>query len=153
MPCYTLTNVLGLFKETYKQSVVCAVIALLFSVGAGYIYWPFVLIGPVFYYSSSLVYRMIIAKRRVTWFSPRDFFRRTLMLLVVIGGSCILSARIYGQGYPASWFLWVLHACVFGFCVLALSFIYVLLFERETFQLLCSYVKNIWKKRGVKNEL
>lgn len=146
-PCYTLTNVLGLYKETYLQSIICGVISIGVAIGLGLIYWPLIMIGPVFYYLSSLVYRMIIASRRVKWLVLKKFIIRVFTVLLLIVGVYFLSQYIFSSGYPLSWGKWLLFAIITALAVISFAGIYVLIFERKEAKDLFAYIKNIFKRK------
>lgn len=151
MPCYTLTNVYGLFKETYLQAVVCSVIAIVGSLACGFIYWPLVMLGPVFYYLSSLVFRLIVAKRRVPWLKLTSFIRRMAMVLLSVVLSVVLSTAVYANGYPANWWHWILHGILCGMAVLSVVGVYSLMFERNSMKGVFRYAKQlVMKKLGRK---
>lgn len=147
MPCYTLTNVHGLYKQTYLQAAICAIIAIILAVGLGLLYWPLVLLGPVFYYVSAMIWRLYVSKKHIIWLRLHDFVRRMIVLIFVVIISMVVSTCIYNQGYPDSWFLWLAHACVFLGVVASITALYVLLFERETFKSLLVYGMNILKRK------
>ena len=147
MPCYTLTNVYGLFKETYLQAVICAVIAIVGSLACGIIYWPLVMLGPVFYYLSSLVFRLIVAKRRVPWLRLSSFIRRMAMVVFSVVLSVALSTAVYANGYLASWWQWILHGVLCGLAVLSVVGVYSLMFERTAVKGLFRYAKQLVMKK------
>ena len=149
MPCYTLTNVYGLFKETYLQAILSAVIAASIALGLGLIYWPLVMLGPVFYYISSLVYRLIVAKRRVPWLRLGSFVRRMTVVLVTVAASVVLSTLMYKpNGYViGGWWTWIGHAVLCGLSVLAVVGVYALIFERPAVKGLFGYVKRLVAKK------
>lgn len=147
MPCYTLTNVYGLFKETYLQAVICAVIAIAGSLTCALIYWPLVMLGPVFYYLSSLVFRLIIAKRRIPWLRLSSFIRRMAMVVLSVVLSVALSTVVYANGYLASWWQWIFHAVLCGLAVLGIVGVYSLIFERSAVKGLFRYAKQLVMKK------
>jgi len=147
MPVYTLTNVYGLFKETYLQAVICAVIAISGALVGGLIYWPLVMLGPVFYYLSSLVFRMIIAKRSIPWLRLSSFIRRMVIAVISVALSVALSTAVYANGYLASWWQWIFHAVLCGVAVLCVLGAYVLIFERHAAKGIFRYVKQLLAKK------
>ena len=147
MPCYTLTNVYGLFKETYLQAIICATIAVAGALACGLIYWPLIMLGPVFYYLSSLIFRLIIAKRKVPWLRLSSFIRRMAMVVLSVGLSVALSTAVYANGYLASWWEWIFHAVLCGMAVLCVVGIYVLIFERPAAKESFGYIKRLLMKK------
>ena len=146
MPCYTLTNVYGLFKETYLQSVICAVISVILSVVLGLFYWPLIMLGPVFFYLTTLVYRTAIAKKRIPWFRLSSFLRRMAVVVLAVVLSVTLSTWIYADGYTQSWGTWLIHAILCALSVFLVVGIYAFLFERSATKGLVRYVKQLIQK-------
>ena len=147
MPCYTLTNVYGLFKETYLQAVICAVIAIIGAIACGILYWPLVMLGPLFYYISSLIYRLIVTMRHVRWFSPFSFIRRMIMAALAVTVSVMLSTLVYSKGYLMSWWQWIFHAVLCGLAVCGVVAIYSLIFEMPALKGLFKYAKLLFLKK------
>jgi O-antigen/teichoic acid export membrane protein len=147
MPCYTLSNVYGLFRETYLQAIISAVIGFVIAVGFGIFYWPLVLLGPIFYYLSSIIYRTWIIKKHIKWFSVRTFIRRIVVAILLPACSFFASNVFYESGYPNSWTIWLKQALACGFFTVILVGVYVLIFEREEFISLLGYGKNMLKRR------
>ena len=151
MPCYTLTNVYGLFKETYLQAIICAVVAVVGALVCGLVYWPLVMLGPVLYYLSSLIFRLIVAKRKVAWLSLLSFIRRMVMVVISVSMSVALSMVVYTRGYLLSWWQWTFHGAVCAFVVLGVVWVYSLIFERSALTGVLRYVKQlIMRKIGRK---
>ncbi len=157
MPCYTLINVYGLFKETYLQAVICAGIAIIGAIACGIFYWPLVMLGPLFYYISSLIYRLIVAKHHIPWLRLGSFFRRMAVVLITVSASIALSLRVYGaRGYAmGGWMEWIGISVLFGLSTLLVVGTYVLIFERCAAKGLLGYVKKLIERRmrGNKGEV
>lgn len=147
MPCYTLSNVYGLFRQTYLQAVISAVTGFGIGLGFAFIYWPLVMLGPVFYYLSSLIYRTRIVKKNIKWYSPKSFLRRAAVSVLLPAFSFIASQAFYKGVYSDSWAAWLMQAFVCGIITLILTAIYILLFERNEFLSMLSYIKSIMKKK------
>lgn len=150
MPCYTLTNVYGLFKETWLQSVICAAVAILLALGLGLIHWTLILLGPVFYYLTSLLYRSYVARKRIGWLSVSRFARRFFVAMIAVVASAWVSHEVYQNLYASSWFMWLAHAVLCGLSVVAVIGVYVLLFERKEMKALLRYAMNLIKKKTEK---
>ncbi|MBR5295382.1 MAG: hypothetical protein IKU24_02190, partial [Clostridia bacterium] len=147
MPTYTLTNVYGLFKETYLQAVISAVISIVLAFVLGSIYWPLVMAGPVFYYISSLIYRIFVAKRKVSWLKLTSFVRRMAVVLIMVALSVLLSLKFYANGYSEGWLLWIGQAVICGLLAVLVLGLYVFIFERRETVALFGYAKNLILKK------
>lgn len=148
MPYYLISNVYGLFKETYIQSVVCAVIAVIFSVLLGKLYMPLVLIGLIFYYLSSFIYRIIVIKKKISWLSFSNLSRRIVILIIMptiaycLGNIITLSIN--------TWLEWVIMAFSSAITTILLMLIYIGLFERKEFGICLDYGKALLEKNRKK---
>ncbi len=147
MPCYTLTNVYGLFKETYVQSIVSAITALILSICLGMIHWTYVLIGPIIYYLVSLIFRTYIAKKRMKWINLSTMIRRAI---VFISGPIIAYyvSQVFITSYMDSWGTWLIYAIIIGVVSLIFIGLYILIFERRELLQMISYVKILIPKRN-----
>lgn len=148
MPLFTLINVYGLFKETYMQAVVCAIIGLVASIAGCFISWPLVMLGPIFYYASSIVYRAVVACKRISWMNIGKYVRRIVFaLLTCIAVYLISEYVVYANGYVTSWIQWIVHGFITAGAVGAILLIYVAIFERKEIKALFGYAKNLLKKK------
>lgn len=148
MPAYTLTNVYGLFKETYLQSVICAVISAVVAFGLGLIYWPLVLAGPAVYYLSVLVCRAIVAKRKIPWLRLGPLVRRIAVVVLMAAAAMALSLLMNGAGgHMETWLVWLVQAVCCGVVTLLILGVYVLLFEKNEATRLFGYAKALIKKK------
>ena len=147
LPYSLLTNVYGLFKETYLQAVICSIISIAAAVGFGLIHWTLVLVGPVIYYVSSIVYRLAVARKKIAWFRLKGFARRMATLILVVGVYLFASNGFYANGYSTSWFSWLVHAVACGLSVLCVVGLYALLFERKATKGLVQYAKRLLKRK------
>lgn len=146
MPFYTLSNVYGLYKETYKQSIITGVIALVVSfVFTMYLDMPFVLTGLIFYYLVSMIYRIIIIKRKVDWFTLNKLSSRLVLYLFLP-----ISAYYFQQGFVqniTSWPMLILGAFSIAIATVFIIGLYILFFERNMFFGLKGYVKLFVKSK------
>lgn len=141
-PYYMLTNVYGLYKETYLQSAISAVIGFGISLGLGLLFWPCVLLGPIFFEFSSYVYRITVAKKNLKWLSfKKSLLRFAVMLIGAAGG--FLAERFFYGAYPTAWIEWIVAALITVCVSAALLGIYTLLFERKELLSTLSYGKAI----------
>lgn len=147
MPAYTLTNVYGLFKETYLQSVICAAVSALAAFGLGCVYWPLVLAGPVLYYVCMLVCRVTVAKRRIAWLRLGPLVRRMAVVVLMVAAATALSMLINGAGHMETWLMWLVQAVCCGVVTLLILGVYVLLFEKNEVTRLFGYAKALIKKK------
>lgn len=147
MPCYTLTNVFGYYKDTYLVAVIGAVISASLAVFMGLIDWTLIMLGPVFYYAISLVVRSIIAKKKIEWFTVSGFIRRISVAVLSIMVSYFASQYVYSAGYTESWLGWIIHGVLCGVTVLIVVGIYVVIFERKELKLVFKYAKTVLSKK------
>ena len=148
MPYYMLTNVYGYYKETYLQSAIFSVAGILLSVGLSFIDWTFVVIGPIFFYLATYIYRMVVAKRRLSWLSVFNTMRRICVIITFTAAAFIASYFFYENGYPKTYGAWILQAIITALCAIAAIGAYIAAFERDEFKETVKYGKAIlFRKR------
>ncbi len=143
-PIYMLSNIYGLFKNTYKQSLVSGIIGLVLAIGLGMISWEYVLFGLVFYYGSSLVYRIYVLSKNVEWFDLKK-----IPLRIGLMGSALVLSYFAGTKlavHSTAWLAWILQAIIIAVISAAYVIIYTALFERKEFKTLFRHVKNMIKR-------
>lgn len=145
IPYCLISNVYGLFKETYLQAVICAFLAIAISYKFGMLYMPLVLMGLIFYYLSSFIYRMLVIKKKISWFNSKNMPRRITVLLLFP-----LAAYFMGESFTIpidSWMGWLIAACVASIAIIVLMIAYISLFERKEFSSCIEYGKALLQKR------
>lgn len=152
-PYLTLTNSHGYYKETYLQAAICAIIGAGLSVGLSYIDWTLVVSGPVFFYMSTYIYRMAVAKKNIKWVSVKNSVRRLCFIIIVSAAAFAASYFFYRNGYPNGWLEWVLQAVLTAVAAAFIIGIYIAVFERKEFMVGIRYVKAIlFRKNGRKSK-
>lgn len=150
MPSYTLTNVMGLFRQTYLQELLVGIISCVVSVILCKAYWPLVVCGPILYYFISTIYRNYVAKRQIKWFTIKTFIQRYAVLIISVILSGVISFGVFKTGYPTSWIVWIGYGILAFAILVMIAFTYVLLFEKQQLGELKQYAKNILKKLQIK---
>ena len=142
-PYLTLTNSHGYYRETYLQAAVCAVIGAGLSVGLSFIDWTFVVAGPIFFYLSTYIYRITVAKRRLKWLSLTNTVRRICVIITFTAAAFIVSYFFYKSGYPESWGKWIVQTVITAAAALCVLGVYIAAFERKEFVQVVKYGKAI----------
>lgn len=139
MPYFMASNAYGLFKETSHQSVICGIIAILISSISVRQNISLVLIGVIFYYTASFLWRLAVIKKHIPWFSLRALARRSAVLIsmsaLAFGLYCFFEVAF------VSWLQWVLAAVLTTAVVFAVVLGYSLFFERSELFLCIAYAK------------
>lgn len=143
-PIIMLSNIYGLFKETYGQALISGIIGLALSIGLGLISWEYVLFGLIFYYGSSLVYRIYVLNKKVAWFNLKKIPIRMGLMLSALAISYFSGERF--SVYSTSWLNWILQAVIVAIASVFYVMIYTFLFERTEFKTLLRYFKNMLKR-------
>ena len=145
MPFFTLSNVCGLYKETYLQSMVSGIVALAISfIFTRYSEMSFVLTGPIFYYLTSLIYRMIIIKNKTNWLSTikKPVSRITLFVVMPL-------ISFYLQQHFAihvvSWYDLFKLSIITAFFSIIVLISYILFFEKSELMELKCYISILIK--------
>lgn len=132
MPYYTLTNVLGLYKETFLQSLLFGLISLIASfILTKKTDMSFVLIGLIFYYLSSMIYRIVILRKRVKWFSIKKLHSRLILNISLPVIAYFIQQELFNQ--PSKWFIGLYLALAIIVGALLVLLIYIVSFERKEF--------------------
>lgn len=147
-PVYTLTNVLGLYKETYLQSIITAIVSVGIAIGLSFIDWSLVIVGIIFYYLVSLIYRTYIVKKKTgdEYLSVVRSVSRISVSLCLTTGLWLMSYFLISS-YIASWIWWFILACCTGIGVLIVVLVYSLLFERKQLKMVYNYCKSILRRK------
>lgn len=149
MPYLMASNAYGLFRETSKQSVLCAAISLLLSVIGVKMNICLALSGVLFYYLASFLWRLHVMRKHIPWFSLNALARRTI-ILIVLPMFAYLLYRLLGLTFQ-SWLAWIMTAGVTTAAVCGILLMYILAFERSEFQLCLHYARSLI--RGKKQAL
>jgi O-antigen/teichoic acid export membrane protein len=145
MPFFTLSNVYGLYKETYLQSLITGIIALIISFAfTKYIEMSFVLTGLIFYYLVSMIYRIIIITKRIDWFTVKNLTSRLLLYITLpLSAFYIQQAFLYSI---SSWGMFFGIAIITGTATMIFITLYMLVFEKKMFFELKEYAKKSLKR-------
>jgi O-antigen/teichoic acid export membrane protein len=128
MPYFTLSNVYGYYKETYLQSIVSGLIALILSfVLSRFFSISLVLLGLIFYYLSSFIYRLFIIQKHITWFKLKKInIRLTLLFLLPIISFYMQQKFFY---HVVSWPLFIKEGFLITIITLFIIISYIRIFE------------------------
>jgi len=145
-PIKTLINSFGLFKETYIQSVLTALIAVITSILFGMISMPLVLLGPTIFYFLTLSYQLILLKKRNPWLSFAKFGGRTIMMISLIFVSYLIYYLINLS--IENWLSWIVVAILVTFISSLLILIYSFIFERSELKQCFEYITILFRKKS-----
>ena len=147
MPFFTLSNVYGFYKETYMQSMVSGVLSLIISfIFARYSEMSLVLIGPIFYYLSSIIYRIIIINNNIDWSTIKKPSSRITLFIVMPLISFYLQQHF--DIHVNSWYALFEISIFTTFFAIILLTIYVLFFEKCELREIKLYIKSLFKSRS-----
>lgn len=144
-PVYMLVNVKGLFRETYLQTVLSAVICCIISVVLGSLSWSLVTIGPIIFYISIFVQQCFLVRKNIEWYRISLTIRRSTVLLFLFFLFGITGKVFFREKYFLSWIWWLKSAILFSIISFGCILSYILLFERNQIVILKKYMKNIIK--------
>lgn len=144
IPYNVVVSSYGLFKETWKQPVICAVVSITLSFVFGRFNYSFIIIGPITFYLINFIYQHFRLKKLV----PHLISDRPLVLFVIscIGFviTAIASKFIHLQeGIVA----WICTGIVYSFIAVVYLVVMSLIFDRKDFVLSVGYVKRLFVKR------
>ncbi|MDD6250791.1 MAG: hypothetical protein PUA88_07175 [Bacillales bacterium] len=150
-PIYTLTNVLGFYKDTYFQSVITAVVSIAISIGLSFINWSLVIVGLIFYFAVSYFYRTYIVFRKTK--SDYLYLSKSIIRFIVSLFATVFSwsmSYVFLSTFIESWLMWLLVAVFTALCSLLFIFIYSIIFEKNNFLSIFLYMKSMIRRK--KNE-
>lgn len=148
-PIYTLTNVLGFYKDTYLQSVITAVVSIIILIVLSFVDWPLTAIGPIFYFIVSYIYRTYIVFKKTgrSYIFIGKTISRLIVSFLIAVGAWFISFFMFND-FKCSWMWWLTIAILTGLASLLVLGIYSILFEKENMASLISYVKTTMKRRN-----
>jgi O-antigen/teichoic acid export membrane protein len=138
MPYYTISNVFGFYKETYVQSLVSGLVAIITAFIMSYQKdVSYVLYGLLLYYLSSILYRISIISKNIHWFKLGKIYLRSFILILMP-----LIAYYIQQSYffeISSWKQWLILAFISASTIIVLLSLYIAFFEKNEYRQLKSY--------------
>ena len=148
-PIYTLSNVLGFYKDTYLQSVITAIISVGLSIGLAFINWALVVVGLIFYYGVSYIFRtyVVIKKTKYDYVNVRKSTCRLCFSFMITAGLWLFSYFYYNNNYKNSWSLWLITAFIVGVSTIILALLYSLVFEKKQLFNMFRYIKSLLRRK------
>lgn len=144
IPYAQVTNGYGLFKETYKQGLICAAIGIVLSLALASIDMSLVLYGSIFYYLSSFIYRAYIMRKRSSWYKfGRLLLRIAFTILLPFAAYCL---SLIEDIHLTRWSQFFIYGVGTAAGALVLATAYCLIFERKASKELIGYAKVIVSK-------
>lgn len=138
-PYAQLTNGYGLFKATYLQSVICGVVSIVISFLCAQIHMELVLLGPIFYYISGYIFRMMVIAKKSEWFDSRKTILRDATTLIITAVAFFIGRIICVEN--SNWMSFFAICIVVAVIAAGIVMLYLVLFERKQIKVLASYVK------------
>lgn len=148
-PIYSLTNVLGFYKDTYLQSVITAIVSIIISIALSFIDWALVIVGLIFYFSVSYIYRTYIVFKKTKY--DYLFLGKSVMRLIVSLFVTILSwliSYVFLNDFTGSWLMWLFVAIIMALCSLVFVFVYSFIFEKKNIFSIFLYMKSMIRRRN-----
>lgn len=141
--CYGLSAILripynntvyikGLFKQTYLQPVICAVIALVMMVGLTSIDYTYTLLGSIFFYLTNALYQHFKLPKLFEGFDNHRFWNHLAVL--VCGVSLSIIAFFVCPVAPTNFIWWAIYGCITAVVSMAVLAVLLLLLDRKSLQ-------------------
>ncbi|MGI6713440.1 MAG: hypothetical protein ACOX4L_12160 [Bacillota bacterium] len=144
IPYALLSNVYGLFRETYFGFVILALISIGISAILTFYSMPMVLSCMICYYSASTLYLLWVLRKNIVWFSLNKLRRRSCLLLLLPSLSYLIGQTEIIN--ITTWYTWVIAGCLCSFVSLVAVLLWSFLFEREELYISLSYAKGLFSK-------
>ena len=146
IPYNNTISVIGKFKETYLQPLICAIIAIGLMFGLTIINYSLVVVGPIFFYVVNTFYQHFFIKKNFEGFDNNHFWRHFLVSILCV--SLAIVAYFIYPITPSSFLRWALCGCVVAVISLIVLFVAIVLIDRKSFLLSFNYFKNrLFKKK------
>jgi O-antigen/teichoic acid export membrane protein len=147
MPYYTLSNVYGLYKETYVQSLISGIIALIISfILSRYTSMSFVLLGLILYYLSSMICRFIIIKTKIDWFTLKKLPVRLVLFILFPLLAFYLQQHVF-INYMYTWVSFISISIITAIIAVVIIALYILIFEMKEYRQSKGYFTMFIKSR------
>ena len=139
IPYNNTVSVTGLFKETCKQPVVCAIIAIGLMFGLTIINYALVMVGPLFFYIANTFYQHFALQKLFTGFKNGHFWKHLITGLL---GFVIAVVLYHVIPIPATSFVrWILYALLTAAVCGTLLIGLLMVIDRESLKLTYSFFK------------
>ncbi len=149
IPYNILVSSHGLFKQTYLQPVLSALLSLIICVVLGRYNWLFILVGPLIFYAFNFVYQHFRLKKLINNISFKLAVNNFLM--VFIGFCFAVAASIFIPPNPGNYFSWVVVAVATVLISIVISLVIGFALNRqyliETFKYLRNFIRSICNKK------
>ena len=145
IPYNNTVSVTGLFKETCRQPVICAVIAVTLMFALTGINYAFVMIGPVLFYVANTFYQHFALKKLFPGFQNSHFWRH----FAVAATGFLIALGLY-HAVPiqaASFGSWILYAVATAAVCGVTLLVLLVMIDRPSLKLTFNFFKaKIFKK-------
>lgn len=146
IPYNNTVYIKGLFKETYLQPVICAVIAVGLMIGLTAVNYTFTLLGAIFFFASNAFYQHFKLPKLFAGFDNSRFWNH--LAVMVCGVTLSVCAYFLFPIAPLNFFWWIVYACVTGAVSLGVLIVLLVLLDRKSLKLTIDYF--IQRKRNKK---
>lgn len=144
IPYNIVVSSYGFFKETWKQPVVTAIIAIMVACVFGKISYPFVLVGVIFFYIVNFLYQHFKLRQLVPYIiSPKVF----VMGIISLVGMAITYVLCNLISLPSGMIWWILGAIFYALISFTFIALVSYIFMKEELILTYTYVKTLIARR------
>lgn len=139
IPYNNTVSVTGLFKETCRQPVICAVIAIVLMFALTESNFALVLVGPIMFYVANTFYQHFALKKLFPGFQNGHFWRHFVVAML----GFLFSLGLYKAFpiYPVSFMSWVFYAVATAFICGIILLILVVVIDWHSFKLSYNFFK------------
>lgn len=149
VPFNILSSSYGIFKETYMQQIIFAVLSVLLSTIFGMISMPLILVGPIIFYLSITVYQKRVLNRKFDFIDTSNTYKRLTVMIFCILLSGIFYILILPN--PINWFRWISIAFVFAIICAFVLLVFAYITERRVLNELVLVIKKLISNKEVQN--
>ena len=137
IPYNNTVYIKGLFKETYLQPVICAVMALGMMVGLTMIDYTYTLVGSIFFFLANAFYQHFRLPKLFPGFDNRRFWNHWCVMVCGVALS-ILCFFLFPVA-PSNFIWWFIYACITGIISLVVLVALLLLLDKKSLKNTVNY--------------
>ncbi len=138
IPYNNTVYIRGLFKQTWLQPVICAVISVAMMVELSMVDYSYTLLGAIFFFGANTLYQHFKLPKLFPGFDNRRFWNH--LAVIAVGLMISVVAYILSPIAPTSFFWWIVCACITGVVSILVVAGLVLLLDRKSLKLTLEYL-------------
>ena len=146
IPYNNTVYIRGLFKQTYLQPLICAVLAIGLMVVLTSISYTYTILGSIFFYLANTFYQHFKLPKLFEGFDNNRFWNHFAVIFCAI--SVAIAAYFIYPLSPNNYFMWFLDGCITGICSLLVLAVLILLIDRKSLVVTWGYFAARFRRKN-----